>query len=357
MAKNEDRQALATQYMQLLQSGVPAAEAFKQVYPNGVPTASQQAQAASKAKQSNALAGTGGTIAGLLGVKYGSKYLESLAAEKVQEEVAKEAINQVGQEAAAQAIPATPTGLEVSSASPTSSAAAMGPTPFYVPAAAAIGTYLAGKSAYDQIKGNPEDKSVQGKAGRAQLAYSTMGMSEIARALGLGGQKSTREIARDNTKDLLKQSDNPAYQAYVQGMREQFNSAPPDPSKPFAGKYSNFNEYKAAGLDPKDLTGVYGNIKTFGPDWANLSQDQREAVTQGLIGANLYDSKKGEVVITDPQKAKAIYAGIINQPNKTVVQQPVAVARPVANTSEAFKKKTLAQTGQFGNQLLEAINR
>lgn len=341
MAKNEDRQALATQYMQLLQSGVPAAEAFKQVYPNGVPTASQQAQAASKAKQSNALAGTGGTIAGLLGVKYGMKALDSLGAAKAATEGATVA--------APTGLSLAPAGAEAAAPSALGGFGSLGIGP---QAAIVAGTALTGKGLYDLAKGKKGDP-----LSRGVTAMSTFGLSEIGRALGLGGQKSTREIARDNTKDLLKQSDNPAYQAYVQGMREQFNSAPPDPSKPFAGKYSNFNEYKAAGLDPKDLTGVYGNIKTFGSDWANLSQDQREAVTQGLIGANLYDSKKGEVVITDPQKAKAIYAGIINQPNQAVVQQPVAVARPVANTSEAFKKKTLAQTGQFGNQLLEAINR
>ena len=61
--------------------------------------------------------------------------------------------------------------------------------------------------------------------------------------------------------------------------------------------YATWEEYKGAGLDAADLTGVYGNIKTFGPEWASLTQEQRQAVTQGIIDAGLYESNKGEVEI------------------------------------------------------------
>jgi len=89
-------------------------------------------------------------------------------------------------------------------------------------------------------------------------------------------------------------------------MRQQYDSAPLDPSKPFAGKYGSWDEYKQAGLESADLTGVYGNLKTFGPDWAKLSFDQQKAVTQGLINAGLYNSSKGEVIITNEEQAKKI---------------------------------------------------
>lgn len=365
-----DRQALAQQYLQLLQSGVPAAEAFKKVYPNGIPTAAQQQAIDAKAKQGSALAATGGTVAGLLGIKYGTNLLDKIgsneAGKKVinqgTQELAKQGgeqvLNQEGSQAGQLMGPETPSIANGELAGPPP--LEMGATPFYVPAAAAIGTYLAGKSAINTINGEPEDKSAQGHAGRLQLAITSGGTSEIARALGIF-QPSTRTIAKQHTKQLMGASSDSAYQQYVQGMRQQYNAAPTDPSKPFAGKYRTFDEYKSAGLDPKDLTGVYGNIKTFGPDWAHLSQDQREQVTQGLIGANLYDSHKGEVVITDPEKAKQIYSTIVKAPTGVArapapQQQQQAV---VANTGKptAYQKKTLAQTGQFGNQLLQVLNK
>jgi hypothetical protein len=124
--------------------------------------------------------------------------------------------------------------------------------------------------------------------------------------------KTTRQVAQEHTEDLLKAGqDDAAYQSDVQGMREQFNAAPPDPSKPFAGKYSSWDEYKKAGLEAGDLTGVYGNLKAFGPEWANLTFDQRKAVTQGIIDADLYQSKMGEVEITDEAKAKEIKDNVL----------------------------------------------
>jgi len=136
--------------------------------------------------------------------------------------------------------------------------------------------------------------------------------------LGLGlqkllGRESTRDIAKKHTKSLLGASSDPTYQNYINAMRGQFNAPPPDPSKPFAGKYATWDAYKKAGLDANDLTGVYGNLKTFGPDWAKISEDQRKKITQELINADLYKSKKGEVEITDENKAKEIYKASIDK--------------------------------------------
>ena len=108
MAVRNDGQAKAFEYMQLLQSGVSPADAYKKVYPNGIPTAAQQQQQAAKDRQSSALAGTGGTIAGLLGMKYGMKGLESLMADKAKEEIVKqgtqEAVSQGAQQVVGQEV-------------------------------------------------------------------------------------------------------------------------------------------------------------------------------------------------------------------------------------------------------------
>lgn len=123
--------------------------------------------------------------------------------------------------------------------------------------------------------------------------------------------QSTRGLAKEHSGQLMQASDDPAYQAYVAGMREQYNEDPVDPTKPFAGKYATWDDYKKGGLEAADLTGVYGNIKTYGPEWATLTQEQRQAVTQANINSGLYASKMGEVNITDEAKAKENFANVM----------------------------------------------
>lgn len=185
--------------------------------------------------------------------------------------------------------------------------------------AIAGGTYLGGKSALNMLQGK-EDNSLSGKGGRVVLGMATGGLSELARPFLM--HKSTRDIAKDHTKGLLGIGEDDArYQSYVNGMRDQYNSAPTDPSKPFAGKYANFEAYKQGGLEAGDLTGTYGNIKAYGPEWAGLTFDQQKAVTQLNINDGLYGSKQGEVILTNEQKAKENLAKVI-KPTQTTPSQP-----------------------------------
>lgn len=130
--------------------------------------------------------------------------------------------------------------------------------------------------------------------------------------------QSTKGRQEERTGQLLRQSDDPQWQNYVASMRlQQVKEGPKDKTKPFfGGKYATFDEYKKAGLQADDLTGVYGNLDAFKPDyveeknlpnWAQLSFEQRKAVTQRLIDENMYASKKGDVVIPDKEKARRIY--------------------------------------------------
>lgn len=125
---------------------------------------------------------------------------------------------------------------------------------------------------------------------------------------GVGGamqHETTRDKQKKVTKDLLSKSDDPTYQAYVRGMREQFNSAPT--GKAFhGGDYGSFDEYKAAGLDAADLTGVERNLR-YGPEYAALSFDQKKAFTQKNIDAGNYKSEKGGVQFVDQKKADEIW--------------------------------------------------
>ena len=216
-------------------------------------------------------------------------------------------------------------------------------------AAVAAGTYLGGKSAYDLLQGK-EDKSIPGMIGRGTLGIATGGISEIARPFLM--KPSTRDIAKKHTGELLDAAGNDANaQAYIQGMREQYNSAPVDPSKPFAGKYSSWDEYKKAGLESGDLTGVYGNIKTYGPEWASLTQAQRQAITQANIDSGIYDSKKGEVEITDAQKALENKNNVLK--GFAVGAETAATPVPVAATPAVTPAQAAAQGAVINKGVLK----
>jgi hypothetical protein len=168
------------------------------------------------------------------------------------------------------------------------------------------------------------DAVTGGKATKALMDYNKLNAKITDKFdLGLGKNlrarlfhQSTKGVQEMHTGQLLQQSEDPTWQNYVVGMRAQVKEGPKDKEKPFAGKYKTFDEYKKAGLQASDLTGVYGNIDAFKPayaekagmpNWANLSFDQQKAVTQRLIDENMYSSKKGEVVIKDKEKARRIY--------------------------------------------------
>lgn len=130
--------------------------------------------------------------------------------------------------------------------------------------------------------------------------------------------QSTKGRQQERTAQLMQQSDDPQWQNYVAGMRLQQNQeGPKEETKPFyKGQYATFEEYKKAGLQADDLTGVYGNLDAFKPayaekqnlpNWAQLTFDQQKAVTQRLIDENMYASKKGDIVIPDKEKARRIY--------------------------------------------------
>lgn len=137
----------------------------------------------------------------------------------------------------------------------------------------------------------------------------------VARRMGVDlMHKTTKQVQQEHTQQLAEKAPEDAtWQNYLGGMRTQEVNK----DAPFAGKYKTFDEYKKAGLQADDLTGVYGNLKTFGPEWAKLDFNKQKQVTQGLIDAGLYKSKKGEVEITDEDKAHEIKNQVLGVPKPT----------------------------------------
>ena len=191
------------------------------------------------------------------------------------------------------------------------------------------------------------DAITGGKATKALMDYNKF-QAKITDKFDLGLGKnlrarlfhqSTKGTQLMHTGQLLQESEDPTWQNYVAGVRAQIKEGPKDKEKPFAGKYKTFDEYKKAGLQADDLTGVYGNLDAFKPNyaekagvpnWANLNFNQQKAVTQRLIDENMYTSKKGEVVIADKEKARKIYEEMSanNFGGATANQPNTAITRP-----------------------------
>ena len=169
--------------------------------------------------------------------------------------------------------------------------------------------------------------------------------------------QSTKGRQEEITGQLLQQSDDPNWQNYVASMRmQQIKEGPKDKTKPFfKGQYATFNEYKKAGLQADDLTGVYGNMDAFKPDyaekagvpnWANLSFEQRKAVTQRLIDEDMYSSKKGDVVIGDKEKARKIYEDMAKTnfvSSSGLQSKPAISTRPPAPLPPSTPNAPIAQ--------------
>jgi hypothetical protein len=170
------------------------------------------------------------------------------------------------------------------------------------------------------------DALTKGKAGKAIMGFNKKMDDNVINKIDFGIKKSldkklfhqsTKGVQQMHSGQLMAQSDDPTWQNYVAGMRQGMDGNPKDPLKPFAGgKYATFDEYKQAGLQADDLTGVYGNLDAFKPDyaekagvpdWSKLTFEQQRYMTQKLIDADAYASKKGEVVIPDKEKARRIY--------------------------------------------------
>lgn len=323
-----DIQKQAQMYYTLIHEGMSPKDAFNKAFPDGIPTAQDRAKEAAKGNQQAAIGQIGGVLVGALGTKYLVDKVPELLGSQVVQEAGKEAIAQ----GTAEVVSGTATGGGFGGGASGAEAVAaegIGIAPYLGAAGAALGAY----GVHNAIEANdPKAGAISGAgmglglgAAAPLIGLGPIGWGGLALAAALGagggagltslfGHESTRDVAKRHTKDLMQQGqDNPAWQNYVAGMREQHNFAPPDPSKPFhGGQYATWDEYKNAGLDAADLTGVYGNLKTFGPEWANLSFDQRKDVTQALINADLYNSKKGEVVVTDADLARQVAAPILS---------------------------------------------
>lgn len=364
----------AQEYYYLVQKGMAPAEAFKKVFPNGIPTAQERAKSAAGDQQKQAYGQLAGALAGLYGAKklaeielpsFGDLFSGgSSAGQSVATEATKEAASSIPDIISGSGVTGSESfpvqtmsdGSTLMSDGSTLAADGGGVMGTVGPV---LGAVAAAKGGYDAINGmqhggegtrsglttmgagigsillpgvgtvagaamgNAAGYGLQGNGIKNDLALAALGPPGwgllAAKKLGLTNHKTTRQVAQENTGRLQKSwGDDEQSQNYLAAMRDQYNSAPPDPSKPFAGKYGSWDEYVKGGLEANDLTGVLGNLETYGPEYGKMNFEQQKALTQSNIDAGNYYSDKGEVKIRDMGKALSFLnpaqSGIKNLP-------------------------------------------
>lgn len=196
---------------------------------------------------------------------------------------------------------AVPAGFYSSSAAAPAAAGGLGALPI---AGIGIGALLAGKAGYDMFRGKKPNL-----LGRIVLGGATGGLSEIAKAAGLFGHKSTKEYQREKWGDLAGSAHTPT-QTYANNYLNYLGS---DQAKIDAQYPNTFEGKKAAGtLKAEDVWGGHGMFKTFGDDWlGKYTEDQRRAVSNALLANDLIRTSKGDQYITDEARAKELAASSI----------------------------------------------
>jgi hypothetical protein len=200
------------------------------------------------------------------------------------------------------------------------------------------GTYLAGKSAYDSLTGKPEDKSAQGKFGRGQLAWTTGGLSEVARLFGIGGEhKSGKDLIDERVQALqdkgveIPQELLDEYNTYGLSQDELVKRA----------EESGGSTAFARTRDEKDLTpeDTWGGLmwqEVKGNDYlGTTTENQRREMNQRALDEGLIDESRGALNFKDENRAAQIYDEVMADtppvmPGETKDGEPYSLQTPSA---------------------------
>jgi len=173
-----------------------------------------------------------------------------------------------------------------------------------------------------------------------------------------GGHKSTAQAQQERWQDLADKG--------VKGAAEQYQATQnmPDNMKgkvvTLDGQVKDWNFgdalAKVKAGQPQEFRDVYGNYQTFGSDWSNYSNDQKNAIVTAIANAGLYAPKKGDVAISDPDQALKIKDQVLSdfaQPTaKTVPPDAVPQTPNIPAGVQQVDPATL-----IGMKLADRINK
>lgn len=185
-----------------------------------------------------------------------------------------------------------------------------------------LGAGLGGYGLYNAIKkgdkksGALSGASLMGGLGAAAplagLALGPLGIGGMALGgllggLGLGSindRKTTKEYQQERRAAL-----SPALQLTT--ARDPNDTGVWKDGKYAGQKWSWDKALDLAKDDPWHFIGNFGNFQTFGEDWVHTPEEKQRQVVSQLIDQGLYRSDKGDILISDPNRAKEIYQNVM----------------------------------------------
>lgn len=185
------------------------------------------------------------------------------------------------------------------------------------------GAALASKGIQDGLAQKKTDWGANvDTASRLQAAASTFGFSELGRLAGVKiGHETTKATQARRWTSLIKDN--------IAGAEQQANAlfslgdmAGKDPVTGEKWKFDVALDRVKNGAT-NEFNGVYGNFKTFGNDWSTYSDQQKNDITRAIANANLYESKKGDVLIKDAEAARKIKDQVLGGNPAPVVNDKV----------------------------------
>lgn len=211
-------------------------------------------------------------------------------------------------------------------------------------AGAVLGTALGAKGAYDTVTGK-KDNSPVGLASRAQIGITTMGLSELARASGLFGNKSTKDYQRERLS-RLESNGAPGAAAFLAQQRQiADNNNDTWQDGPYKGQKWSFDKARElAKQDPTGFIGTLGNFEAFGDGWLGTPLDKQKQVVSKLISEDLYTSDKGDILIKDRDRAREIYDQVMT--SSTPSPAPIQANSQPAQSSGIVLKNALTGASQ-----------
>lgn len=161
------------------------------------------------------------------------------------------------------------------------------------------------------LVGNTIGYGLQGTGWKndAALLLSSGGIAAplvVARHLGFNPiHKTTKQHEQERWGELVDNGVKGAAEAYALSHPEGDTSVYQE--GPRKGETWNFETAQEdAKKNPVIFHTAYGNYKTFGNDWDTYTTDQKNQIVLGLIDAGLYDPDKGDITISDEEKAREI---------------------------------------------------
>ena len=190
------------------------------------------------------------------------------------------------------------------------------------------------------------DKAMASKAGQVILPMNALSSKAMEKAVGLfSSGPSTKEIQADRRSALLK-SGVTGYEDFLKNTEGTVSDKGFEASR------------DESLMTPEQVWGGTGMFETFGNDWlGKYGEEDRRAISQGLIDQGLIDEKKGGIYIKDQEAARKLAAELVPTPGATEVSKgrestPFAGKIPQKATSQKQTTRTQSPRDDISTSLM-----